>query len=289
MDLKISSISAQTRSLILQASALVTSFVILYSGTVMEMARNWQRDENFSHGFLIPFITGLMIWQRRDQLAQQKATPANWGLLIVLAAMGMHIAGSLSAEMFVMRSSLIVCLGGMIVYFFGSKVFAIISIPVAYLFFMVPIPKIIWNPIAFPLQLMAAKLSSVGIQILGIPVLREGNILHLSNVSLEVVDACSGLRSLVSLLALSGAFSYMTNLDIPRKIILFLSAVPIAILVNILRLTFTGILARYAGAEAAKGFLHELSGLVVFVLACVFLYSLKVGLSSLADKPGKSS
>jgi len=289
MDLKLNSISAQTRSLIIQASILVASFAILYSGTVMEMARNWQRDENFSHGFLIPFITGLMIWQRRDQLALQKRTPANCGLLIVLAAMVMHIAGSLSAEMFVMRSSLIVCASGIIIYFFGFKIFAIVSIPVAYLFFMIPIPKIIWNPIAFPLQLMAAKLAAISIQMLGIPVLREGNILHLSNVSLEVVDACSGLRSLVSLLALSGAFSYITNLDIPRKIILFLSAVPIAILVNILRLTFTGILARYAGAETANGFLHELSGILVFVLACVFLFAVKTVLSAFADKPGRPS
>lgn len=258
--------------LILQIVLLLSSFAILYSHTVIEMVKNWMRDDNFSHGFLIPLISLFMIWQKREELQQQKIDPNILGLLIVLLAMCMHIVGAISAEMFTMRSSMLICIMGVVIFFFGFRIFLIAAVPFLYLFFMIPIPKIIWNQIAFPLQLMAAAISAEVVQFIGITVLREGNILHLSNTSLEVVDACSGLRSLMSLLALSAAVAFISNLRTQHKWFLFLSAVPIALLVNIIRLVATAILAKLCGPETAQGFLHDLSGFIVFIVAFILLY-----------------
>ena len=256
----------------IQISTVTVAFLILFSHTLLKLIQDWSIDDNFSHGFLIPFISGFLIWQKRDQLTSEKLKASNWGLLIIFMGMLLHIAGTAGAEMFTMRMAIVVTLTGLSFYFFGSKITISVIVPLAYLMFMIPIPAIIWNKIAFPLQLFAAKLSTQFIQFIDIPVLRQGNILQLPNTTLEVVDACSGLRSLTSLLALSAAFAYMVPLNNLGKWLLFGSAIPIAIIVNIFRLTITAVLARYIGPETAQGFLHELSGMVIFIVALIFLY-----------------
>ena len=257
---------------ILQLCILLAAFIILFGSTIVDLIKDWKIDDNYSHGFLVPFIAGYMIWQKKDQLAKLTVKPSNLGLLVIIFGMLVFIAGNIGAELFTMRTAIVITIVGLCTYSFGIRITLAIAVPLAYLMFMVPLPAIIRNKIAFPLQLLAAKLTASFVQLMGIPLLREGNVLHLSNTALEVVDACSGLRSLTSLLALSAAFAYIVKLSNASKWILFLSAIPIAILLNILRLTSAVLLARYVSPETAHGALHDLSGIIVFIVAFIILY-----------------
>jgi exosortase len=248
------------------------SFIWLYNETIVKLIGDWSNNPNFSHGFLIPFISGYMIWTRREELSSMPIKPSNYGLIAIGFGMLLYFVGNIGAELFTVRFSMIVTLVGLSMYLLGTAIGRKLFFPVVFMVFMIPVPSIVWNELAFPLQVFAAGLSASVVQSVGIPVLREGNVLHLASTSLEVVDACSGLRSLTSLLALSGAFAYMSPLRIGSKCLLFLSAIPVAVAVNIARLSVTAVMAHQIGKRATEGLVHDLSGLSVFVLAFPLLY-----------------
>lgn len=243
----------------------------VYAPIIQRMVANWYIDDNYSHGFLIPVIAGWFVWQDREGLKQTEVVPSNWGLAVILLGLAQLIIAWLGSELFNMRLSLIVVLAGCILYLFGTKVFKRLRLPLGYLVLMVPWPYIIYDKLAFPLKLFVAKVSVWSLRIMGYAVWREGNIISFPNVVLEVADACSGLRSLVSLIAISVTLAFLVLKSAWSRWLLVLLAIPFAVLTNMLRVIVTGMLARHFGRAAAEGFFHEFAGLAVFAMAMVFL------------------
>ncbi len=253
---------------------LVPFLVAAYYRVVPDMVQQWLQDENYSHGFLVPLIAGYFLYLRREELGRAPVTPWNPGILLLLLGLAQLILGWLGTEYFTMRSSLIVVLAGLVLFLFGTAPFRIMALPLGYLFFMVPIPYIVYDAVAFPLKLFVTRVSVASLKLAGVSVLREGNIIMFPATTLEVADACSGIRSLISLLALAVALAFFLRMAPWKRWLLVCAAIPIAVVTNASRVIVTGFLAQYWGARAAEGFFHEFAGLAVFGLAMLLLVSL---------------
>jgi len=218
------------------------------------------------HGFFVPLVAGYIVWQKRDELLATPARTNWWGLLLVLVGAAQSLLATLGVELFLSRSAVIVTLAGAVWTLWGTEWLKKLAFPLVLLFFMVPLPAVIYNSITFPLQLRASQLADGALTLLSVPVLREGNILELPSGKLSVVEACSGIRSLLSLGFLSLVYGYFFEKSTPLRTLLFISTVPIAILTNGARVTLTGILSQIK-PELASGFFHESTGWVMFMLA----------------------
>lgn len=256
----------------------------LYFTVFSRMAAQWYDDPNHSHGFLVPLLAGYFVYRSRNDVATMAVKPSLWGLPLLVFGVLLLLAGSLCNEYFTMRFSFIVVLSGLIFWLWGRSIFGALALPLCYLVFMIPLPYIVYDAIAFPLKLFVAKYSVVILQALGTVVLREGNLIILPNITLETADACSGLRSLMSLAALSVAFAFLWEHKPLAKAVLVLSTVPVAIFTNGLRVVVTGLLAQYWGARAAEGFFHEFAGLFVFGLALVLIWLVHLALRRWGNK-----
>lgn len=263
---------SHTVKLIAALLLIAGSFILVYYHVIVKMVLLWTENDNYSHGFLIPVVSLYMIWLDREKIMRMPLKPVNTGIVFLVGSLLFFYLAHIAAELFSMRFSMIPVLLSLSVFVGGWAFAKVLLWPAIYLIFMIPLPAIIWIKIAFPLQLLASRLSAEGIRLLGIPVYREGNIIHLAGASLEVVDACSGLRSLTSLLALSAAFALLSGYPKIRKWIIFLSAVPIAISMNVIRLIATALLGKYFGAEIMQSFLHDISGIIVFMLSLMLLF-----------------
>jgi exosortase D (VPLPA-CTERM-specific) len=256
---------------VLVFSVIACLVLWLFFPVFRHLVYQWWDDENYSHGFLIPLMSGYFIWQRRGQLARFPLSPSPLGLIVLAVGVGLLLLGTTAAELFTTRVSFLVVLTGLALSFLGPQHLRMLAFPIAYLFFMIPPPAIVFNAIAFPLQLFAARTATAGLQLLDIPVLREGNLITLANTSLEVAEACSGIRSLVTLLALATTLAYFTHRGLWRSGILVVSALPIAIIANASRVAGTGILAHFYGPQVAQGFFHTFSGWFLFLVAAMLL------------------
>ena len=245
----------------------------LYYDILARLATDWWIDPNFSHGFLVPVFSGFVVWQDRKQLAALPQKPSWFGLAVIAGALVVLIVGVLGAEFFLSRSSLVLLIGGLVICFLGWGHFRAILFPLAFLFFMIPIPVIVFNQIAFPLQFLAARLGSSLLDLFGVPVLREGNVIQLPTMALEVAQACSGIRSLMSLGALAVIYGYFLETRNLHRVLLALAAIPIAIAANGLRVMGTGLLGYYWDPDKAEGFFHTFSGWVIFIISLALLFS----------------
>jgi exosortase len=243
----------------------------LYHKILLRLIDHWYIDPDYSHGFLVPLLALYFVWERRQQLSGLSARPHKAGILLLGGGLLMLLLGSAGAELYLQRTSLIVVIAGLILLVLGKPYLRALAFPVAFLFFMVPLPAIVVNSIAFPLQLFAAKTAAFCLFEFGIPVLREGNVIVLAGTTLEVAEACSGIRSLQALLALGTVYAYFTQSSMWKRWILVLMSVPIAIVANAFRVSGTGILAHYWGPQAAEGFYHTFSGWLIFLVAFVLL------------------
>lgn len=259
------------------AAALVgaTSFGLLYQHVLVKLGRDWSVDENYSHGFLIVPLALYFAWERRQPLQQAAARPSMLGLFVAAGSLAVLVAGTLGAELFLMRISIVGFIAGVVVFTWGWEHARILAFPIAFLLLMIPLPAILFNQLAFPLQLLASRCGEWALQLFHIPVLREGNVIILANTTLEVAEACSGIRSLVSLLTLGIVLGYFTNPRGPMRTAIALATVPVAIATNGIRVAGTGIAAHYMGPEAATGFLHEFSGWLMFLVAFAMLVLLQ--------------
>jgi len=273
-----------TQVLLFPGLLLIGAFFFLFAGTLEGMVHQWSTDDNYSHGFIIPFFSAYLVWSSWNRLRSVPIWGSWTGLGVILVGLLGYLAGLAAEIEFVSRVAMLLVLGGILLFCFGRDFFRQTWFPYLFLFFMVPLPYVLYDNIAFPLKLFISKWSVAVVQIMGIPVTRDGNIIHLVNTSLQVADACSGIRSIVSLFALGVALAWFTQRGWVKKVLLISLVIPIAVLANGFRVIGTAALASRFGPEVAQGFYHEFAGLAIFgaafsmlLLAAILLRKIGAG------------
>jgi len=245
---------------------------LVYLPILIDLVADWYSDDNYSHGFLILPVSFWLIWRKRKELVQTPARKNKLGLLFAIGSLFLLIAGTAGAEYFTARVSLVFLLFSITLYLFGWMFTRKIWFAFFFMLFMIPIPYVIYYSVTFPMQLFSSRVSGVILEAIGLPLIRQGNIIHIPGYSLEVAEACSGIRSLFSLLALGALFAHFTQPNKYKAVILFLSTIPIAIAGNVFRITVTAIAAHAISVKFAEGILHEISGLLVFAFSLILLF-----------------
>jgi exosortase len=281
-----SPIEAKRKPPLWQAVVLAGLLLWMYLPTLAHLVAQWWSDPNFSHGFFVPLFSAFVIWQERSRFAVVRVCPTWWGLPLVVAGLGILVLGQLGAEIFLARISLLVVLAGLVILFLGWSFFRELLFPWAFLFLMIPIPAIVFNQITFPLQILASKVASTVLPWMGVPVLREGNVIILPAMALEVAEACSGIRSLMSLLTLAVIYGYLMEQKNSIRVLLAFAAIPIAVAANSFRIVGTGLLVQYWDPARAQGFFHEFSGWLIFVISLLMLYALHRVVRILVNEEG---
>jgi exosortase len=253
--------------------------IVVYFPTWEHLVMQWATDEDVGHGFLVVPVAAWVAWQRREELLALDWKPAWWGLGVMGWGVLQSVVGLLGVELFLQRTSILITLVGMLLVLGGTKAVRILLFPLLLLPFMIPIPAVIYNQITFPLQLFASAVAETVLGWLNIPVLRDGNVLHLASQTLSVAEACSGIRSLLSLTFLALVYAYFFDKKVWMRWALLIGVVPIAILANAARVTLTGVLSDEVSPELAQGFYHELEGWIVFMIAFAMLFALHAAIN----------
>ena len=245
----------------------------LYAPVLIHLVAQWM-NPYFGHGFFVPLFSAYVVWIERGRLARVPIRPSWSGLFVLAFALCLLVAGEMGVELFTARLSLLFVLAGLIVLFGGWNFFRAVFFPWAFLLLMIPIPAILFNQITFPLQLLASRVAAEVLSWLSVPVLLQGNVIELAHSRLEVAEACSGIRSLMSLFTLSIIYGYLVEKRRWVRWLLAFASVPIAVVANSVRIIGTGMLVQYWDAEKAEGDLHGLWGVIIFVISLLMLYAL---------------
>jgi exosortase len=254
------------------AGVIVTGFGWLYAPVLVRLAGDWSTDPNYSHGMIVPALALYVAYDRRTVLARMPVQPASaLGLALLGAGLILLLAGVRGSELFLQRVSMLPVIAGIVALVLGRAQLRALWFAIASLVLMIPLPAVVFNQVTFPLQLVASRFGEAVLEVAGVPALREGNVIMLPYTTLEVVEACSGIRSLVSLLTVAVAFVYLQRMRPALAVLVVASTVPLAIVMNGLRVAGTGIAAHRWGPGVADGFLHGFSGWLVFVLTCAAL------------------
>jgi exosortase len=259
---------------VLQAGVVLVLVLWLYGSILLHLIEQWWGDPNFSYGFLVPLFSLFVVWTNRAQLAKIPLAPSLWGLPILIVALCLLVLGVMGGELFLSRISLLLLIAALVIFFFGWARFRAILFPWALLILMVPVPTVLFSQITFSLQVLASKFATATLPLAGVPVLREGNIIHLPAMPLEVAEACSGIRSLLSLTTLAIIYGYLVETRTWVRVVLAIAAFPVAVFANSLRIFGTGLIVQYWDPDKAEGFFHLFSGWLIFVVALAMLFLL---------------
>jgi exosortase len=254
-------------------SALICLLVAaVYYQVLVKLVIDWWQIPDFSHGFLVPPFAAYLIWEKRKTLLATKVAPSWSGIAVMALGLVVLLLGVYGSELFLSRFSLIILLAGLVLCFGGRQFLKELRFALLVLLLAIPIPAILFSQITFPLQILASKLASGLLPLFGVPVLREGNVIDLPLMKLEVAEACSGIRSLMSLFTLAVFYGYFMEKSTWRRVALVLASIPIAIAANAVRILGTGLCVQFWDPDKALGFFHEFSGWVIFLVSLVCLY-----------------
>ena len=246
--------------------------VALYYRIGIKLVVDWYNIADYSHGFLVPLFSLFLIWDRRKQIAETPIRQSWAGVSLIVLGLITLVFGVYGVDLFTSRISFVILLSGLIWTFLGGAMLRQLRFPILILLLAIPFPEIIFNQITFPLQLLASRLASSTLPLLGVPVLQEGNVIQLPVMKLEVAEACSGIRSLMSLFTLAVFYGYFLERTTSRRVVLALASIPIAVAANAIRIVGTGLCVQYWDPAKALGFFHEFSGWVMFLISLVCLY-----------------
>ncbi len=256
------------------AVAICLLMAAVYFQVIEKLLSDWWNIPDFSYGFLVPLFSAYLVWKKRETLLSTKVTPSWSGIAVVALGLLVLLLGVYGSELFLSRVSLVILMAGLVLSFAGWEFLRELRFALLVLLLAIPIPAILFNQITFPLQILASKLASALLPLFGVPVLREGNVIVLPLMRLEVAEACSGIRSLMSLFTLAIFYGYFMEPSIWRRIALALASIPIAIAANAVRILGTGLCVQYWNPDKAVGFFHEFSGWVIFLVSLTCLYVL---------------
>lgn len=271
-------------------TGVAAALSITYGPVLLELFRDWGRDPNYSHGYLIPVVSAYFLWNRRADLARTPLSPSWLGLVGILASALMFVVGAAGAEVFTQRVSFIFLLASLVLFLAGWKHLKMVTFPLAFLLLAIPLPYVIYYGVTAPLQAFSAKVAILGMKAVGVPAVAQGNMIHLPETSLEVAEACSGIRSLYAFLALGALLAHAMPIPIWSRILVFLLTIPLSVAGNAVRVWGSGLGAYLIGPETTKGTVHELFGLITFTVALVLFVLVRKGARSLwSSAPSSSS